>query len=384
VRGGASQRIVALDGLRGLAALAVVFGHGFGAVDVPGWGRLLWVHSPLAVAINAIGAVHLFFVLSGYVLAASAERGGRAVDLAQFYVRRVFRIQPPFVVALLATWLLSLAYVVPSPGEGVSPEYVRHLQADAAPRELLAALAFPGNAGGLLPHGYTLAVELIFSFLLPLMLWVSRRLHWAALLPFAAWGIGSELGPYAWPRYTLDFALGIGLYRERERLGRLFAAMSPALALALLVAALCVFTYPTWAVRPFERWAVIPFALGGSGLVAGALHLPRFAALLSSRPVAALGRVSYSSYLLHFAVLCTLTRLIDHTLGVAEAAAFMLLVAALALAVAAASYRWIERPSIRAGNRVCVSLANAFGRPARPSRRFAEAAGASEPAAPSP
>ena len=52
-----SQRVVALDGLRGLAALAVVLGHSLGAIDIPGvYGRAQWVHSPLAVAINAIGA----------------------------------------------------------------------------------------------------------------------------------------------------------------------------------------------------------------------------------------------------------------------------------------------------------------------------------------
>ena len=71
-----SKRVVALDGLRGLAALVVVLGHSFGAIEVPGvYGRVAWVHTPFAVVINAIGAVHLFFVLSGYCLAGSVRRG---------------------------------------------------------------------------------------------------------------------------------------------------------------------------------------------------------------------------------------------------------------------------------------------------------------------
>jgi peptidoglycan/LPS O-acetylase OafA/YrhL len=370
------NRVVALDGLRGLAALTVVLGHGFGAIEIPGhWGRLLWVHSPFAIVINSIGAVHLFFVLSGYCLAGSAERGRHWLDVAQFYVRRIFRIHPPYVVAVVATWLLAFFYVIPAIGHGVSQEYVRHLQVHISAGSMLSALKFPGSAEGQFPHGYTLEVEMIFSFLLPLMMWVSRRFHWSLLLPLSAWALSSQDAIHASQRFALNFTLGIGLYQERERLGRAFARLPVLGAVALLLLGLAVFTYPTYAIEMFSWWAIIPFALGGSVLVAGAIHVPRFAAALSVRPVAALGRLSYSIFLLHFGVLCWMTRWIHGQLGVWQGAGFIAVVVACTLLISAGSYRWIERPSIRLGNRVCAWLAGSLGARARPSQRFIEEPG---------
>ena len=368
-----AKRVVALDGLRGLAALMVVLGHSTGAIEIPGlYGRVVLLHSPLAVVLNAIGAVHLFFVLSGYCLAGSVRRGQHWLDVTQFYVRRVFRIHPPFMVAVVFTWILSFSYVIPAPEQGVSREYIGHLGVHVSPANLLAALRFPGTVGGQLPHGYTLMVEMIFSFLLPLMMWVSRRSHWSLLLLLSLWTIWSPHTTHAWQRYALDFTLGIALYQEHDRAARLFAWLPKPAALALLVAGLALFTYPTWAIRMFEWWAVLPFAVGGSVLVAGAIHSTRLAAILSTRPIAALGRTSYSSYLLHFAVLCWLTRLIPRQLGIWEGVGFTALVVACTLLISAASYRWIERPSIRLGNRICAWLAGAFGQRARPSHRFVD------------
>jgi peptidoglycan/LPS O-acetylase OafA/YrhL len=365
------NRVVALDGLRGLAALVVVLGHGLGAIEIPGvYGRLLWVHSPLAVVINAIGAVHLFFVLSGYCLAGSVRRGQHWLDVAQFYLRRVFRIQPPYMIAVVFTWLLSLFYVVPEPGHGVSLEYIKHLRVQISPVSVLSALKFPGIADGLMPHGYTLEVEMIFSFLLPLLMWVSRRFHWSLLLLLSLWALWSQHPIHASQRYALDFTLGIGIYQEHDRIARLFARLPTPGVLALLAAGLAVFTYPTYSIQMFDRWAIMPFAVGGSVLVAGAIHSSRFAAMLAARPVAALGRTSYSIYLFHFGVLCWLTRLIPRQLGVWEGAGFIGLVVACTLLISAGSYRGIERPSIRLGNRLCAWLAGSFGQRARLSHRF--------------
>ncbi|MFT5441879.1 MAG: peptidoglycan/LPS O-acetylase OafA/YrhL, partial [Myxococcota bacterium] len=88
------QRVSSLDGLRGVAAIIVVVGHTIGAVLAP-----LGIAGP---------SVMLFFVLSGYCLSASATRGDRSTDRLQFYVRRIFRIHPAFVFALLVAWQVSL------------------------------------------------------------------------------------------------------------------------------------------------------------------------------------------------------------------------------------------------------------------------------------
>ena len=111
-------RVVALDGLRGIAAVIVIFGHTFNAIDLPMSVRLAIVQSPVALLLSSTGAVQLFFVLSGYVLASSLSRARGWTDVVQFLVKRVFRIHPPYVFALLFAWCASFFYVTPEPGFG--------------------------------------------------------------------------------------------------------------------------------------------------------------------------------------------------------------------------------------------------------------------------
>lgn len=84
----ATRRFPALDGVRAVAAvLVIVFHHGG-----PGWVRA-----------NGWIGVHLFFVLSGYLITTLAlreeARTGR-VSLAEFYIRRAFRILPVYYVVM--------------------------------------------------------------------------------------------------------------------------------------------------------------------------------------------------------------------------------------------------------------------------------------------
>ena len=82
------RRFPGLDGLRALAATMVIFFH-FGG---PNWTWLSgWV------------GVYLFFVLSGFLITTlllrEQDRTGR-ISLSNFYIRRVFRILPPYLVIL--------------------------------------------------------------------------------------------------------------------------------------------------------------------------------------------------------------------------------------------------------------------------------------------
>ena len=65
VRSSPVDRVVALDGLRALAALVVVVSHTSNAIPTNWLLRSDLLESPLAIFLNAHGAVQLFFVLSG-------------------------------------------------------------------------------------------------------------------------------------------------------------------------------------------------------------------------------------------------------------------------------------------------------------------------------
>ncbi len=93
-----SQRYVALDGLRGLAALVVVLWHTGETRFIPG-GYL---------------AVDFFFALSGFVL--SAAYADRPIAWSSFMVARFVRLYPLYAVGMTLGALMFLAVGLPADG----------------------------------------------------------------------------------------------------------------------------------------------------------------------------------------------------------------------------------------------------------------------------
>src|SRR6185437_7755900 len=103
------QRFGSLDGLRGIAALTVVFFHFFSAyvpkllpeqVADPWWGS----DTPLALFYNGGFAVSVFFVLSGFVIANSASK--RHLPILFNLLSRYFRLAMPVLAGTLFGWAL--------------------------------------------------------------------------------------------------------------------------------------------------------------------------------------------------------------------------------------------------------------------------------------
>lgn len=154
-------RIRALDGLRCLAVLLVIAGHGADAY-LPAHANALW----LAPLVNASLGVRLFFVLSGFLITSlllreQQQRG--SIDWRAFVLRRSLRIWPALWAYLLVMLLLSrLGVLAISPGQ------------------LVAAVTFTWNYAALwvhdgtnqgawfLGHLWTLALEQQFYLAWPL------------------------------------------------------------------------------------------------------------------------------------------------------------------------------------------------------------------------
>lgn len=140
----------ALDGIRGIAVLAVLFHH------------LTYGHFP-----GGFLGVELFFVLSGYLitylLVAEKQKTG-AISLRWFYARRALRLLP----ALVLTLVLVAIFQVVRPLRDVF----------SFPWTVVAVLAyvanwvsFPGGASlGYLGHVWSLSIEEQFYALWPLAL----------------------------------------------------------------------------------------------------------------------------------------------------------------------------------------------------------------------
>jgi peptidoglycan/LPS O-acetylase OafA/YrhL len=107
-----------------------------------------------------------------------------------------------------------------------------------------------------------------------------------------------------------------------------------------------------------EKWIWPLTGLGSALLILCALYSEVWQKVLTKAPLIALGRVSYSLYLLHFAVLLVVTpRALAglNRLGIAGAPAWvlgLLSTVACSLFLAYFSERWVEAPFIRMGKRV--------------------------------
>lgn len=352
----------ALDGLRGVAALVVVIRHAFNAQWVAPDLRLALAQSPLALLLNGQGAVQLFFVLSGFVLAGSLARSAERAPWPQFFVRRVFRIHPPYVaavaIALAAVALFGRA-------TGLSPHPAPPPFPDAA--TLASQLAFPGKAGGLLPVGWTLTIELLFSFAMPLLALAAgfaRGLPLLAACGALLFGVDHDLA-----RYAIDFALGVVVWRERASLAAVVARLGAIGQGALVALGLVLWCAPLlfwprilhgYLIAGWFPHEIAAMAAGSAILVLAALEVPWLRRVLATPTGVFLGRISYASYLIHWAWIGLLApHLVDRT---AQGNAGLMVAAVVGAALLSIPFhRYVELPSIALGNRICRALAHRLG-----------------------
>jgi len=105
------KKDIALEGIRGIAAISVLLWHcalGFFPEHVgvaPHEGISIWQGSPFFFFINGTAAVSLFFVLSGYILTRRYFLSGDTQMLMQGALKRWPRLMGPVLVTVLISYL---------------------------------------------------------------------------------------------------------------------------------------------------------------------------------------------------------------------------------------------------------------------------------------
>jgi peptidoglycan/LPS O-acetylase OafA/YrhL len=107
----AQVRFKLLDSLRGIAALAVTLFHFHGLFKIfPTYSFPLLLDYPLSK--GALG-VQIFFVLSGFVIAYSIRNANFTLKfLAEFFIKRSIRLDPPYWAVLFLTISATLTYTM--------------------------------------------------------------------------------------------------------------------------------------------------------------------------------------------------------------------------------------------------------------------------------
>jgi peptidoglycan/LPS O-acetylase OafA/YrhL len=341
------RHVPALDGLRGIALLGVLFFHANNALP----GGFL--------------GVDLFFVLSGFLitsllLAEHEQTGG--IALSSFWVRRARRLFPA---------LLSLMPAIALYGRFIAkPDELAGLRADA-----LATLGYVANwrtifshksywelfqSPSPLEHTWSLSIEEQFYVVWPLVVVAllrqsTRRAVLAVALVLIAASITATLVLFD-PAHTSRVYLGTDTRAAGILAGAALATLKPqestfsaravrvmdvlgVVALIGLGAAWWKLTGESvllyhgglWGTEVLALVLVVCAMLGRRTLVGRALSWP---------PLTLLGTISYGVYLWHWPVNVVLTPGRIHARG----AGLHAIQFAITLAIASVSYRFLERP----------------------------------------
>ncbi|WP_395645016.1 acyltransferase family protein [Terricaulis sp.] len=294
---GAKQRFAVLDGMRGLAALAVISDH---------------VSSPLMDALipGRYLAVDFFFILSGFVLThVYADRLAAGMGALKFMRVRLIRLYPLYLAGILLGGALALLYAIKGWGEGtiaqVASSFLFALPLSPAPPALSiwpdAPFPLDGPAWSLFFELFINgAFALIFLWLTPLRTVLIALAAGLLLIP-SVFLLTSRLDAgFAWsnflggfPHVAYAFFAGVFIYQMRSRVR--LPVLPPWAAFLGLIA---VFAAPV----PAYGVARSFYDLAAAFVLCPALVALSADSKISGRVLrvsAFLGAMSYGVYILH-------------------------------------------------------------------------------------
>ncbi|KQB98602.1 acyltransferase [Pedobacter sp. Hv1] len=288
-----------LDGLRGVAALAVVTFH-----------FMEWVYTDASK--NFIGhgflAVDFFFCLSGFVIGYAYDDRIAKIGLLEFFKARIIRLHP----LVIAGSVLGLFAFLFDPFGG-HPElystaklvFTFLCSALLIPLPVIADRAF--NLFSFNAPSWSLFWEYIANIVYALVLYKIRRNYLmlltilsAVAICWVAYRSGNLLGGWSGPtfwdgaaRISYSFLAGLLIYRSnwiiKNKLG--FVGLS----ILLLLAFIMPFSKWNWLTEPFVVLFYFPLLISlgaGAMLTTGLKKLCVFS-----------GKISYPLYMTHYAVL---------------------------------------------------------------------------------
>ncbi|HEX4429019.1 MAG TPA: acyltransferase family protein [Frankiaceae bacterium] len=391
------RHITALDGMRGIAVLLVMF-----------------FHFRLGPFRGGFVGVTVFFTLSGFLICSRTlsevgRKGSFAV--ADFFERRVRRLAPAAIVCILGVVIATSIFGT-------------HEQHASVPGDAIAALANVANwrflvhgtsyadlfaAPSPLNHFWSLAIEEQFYLVFPVVVFLALRLPRRIRVAVIALVVSAAL---EWSAHEATVASSFNrfYYGTDARMSELLVGVIAALALyywrisvprpaglqrfgVMLLAAAGLATVVVGAMTyrnggaSYQHGGAFLIALATAALIIGALEGSNgIARLCSVRPLVYVGKISYGAYLYHWPIFALSGKhwgpLHGTWLGLAQLASSLLL--------AAVSFRYLEAPIQRRrfaptrramlrgwttalAGAACITLALGVFNPARGPSRFAGA-----------
>ncbi|CDO59088.1 putative transmembrane acyltransferase [Candidatus Phaeomarinobacter ectocarpi] len=349
-----------IDGLRFFAIMAVLTAHSWGTF-VPYSGltydleKFTTIDAVLMrVFLQGKLGVFLFFTISGFVLALPWARhalsGGPSLPIGRFYLKRLTRLEPPYVLCMVGYYIALSA--------------VGRLSYSGDFDNLIASLLYShnivyGTGSTIYLAAWSLEVEFQFYVLAPLIFTGlfalgqgARRVTMLACILIWSWA-PQTLHGWEWPDTILTYAhyfiAGV-LLADVYVSGQLFfggkSRWFDFLALASFVLILFVF-------GQIDRnpAAQLGYVAGYAGLFVASFRSLGFRRFVTWVPVVIIGGMCYSIYLLHGRVMTFVTVYLVNGVKLSGSYAvdqliMIVLLVPLCLAVSAVFFVLIERPTM--------------------------------------
>jgi peptidoglycan/LPS O-acetylase OafA/YrhL len=364
-----------IDGLRFFAIAIVVFGHAVQRGDrfFPTFGA--FIDNNPALQLIRIGpglGVYLFFAISGFIIATQARKAKlpplSVGFLKAYFGRRVLRIEPPYMILLVVSWL---ALTV----TGYQPEGTKQFftQPESLNLSLLGSLFYAhdliwGAFPRLFPPGWTLEVEVQFYIAAPILfsLWfrlkeTKERVFFGVVVLLASALVSTctphQVGPvfvyYSILRFFSMFWLGIVIADLRTWIIAQTETLPAAAITALGWLGLLDFVLLPDIEDSLATGLPVRFALYASvaAMFVSALASRSGFRRFCARPwIALIGGACYSIYLVHMQLLQAMTLIaskLTHGLSFSAVACVLAFEVAAVIGAGLMFYIMIERPFMR-------------------------------------
>lgn len=368
-----------LEGLRGVAAIAVVLYHCLQAFyPFAIYGALYktqplqhmrfednYYGTPLAALTNGVFAVAIFFVLSGFVLSIGFFQTKRVELVRRMAMNRYVRLMLPALASVLICWVvIKLGLASRIQAADINSSHWLYERWEGFDLGLLSALQqgligiftnFSNSDKLFNPVLWTMTTEFVGSFIVFafLLLFAGSKYRWLAygalfVALFNSWIVGFIAGMLLADLYSS------GVIRRARR---------KYLAFGLPLLGLVFGAYPRGEVHgTLYQYLTIPgidihfqmlyTLLGAAVLVFSVIYIKQLADVFAGKWLSRLGKYTFSLYLVHIPVILTLMTglfiFLNSHMGYNRAVALsFLLTAPVVIGATILFERYVDAPSIR-------------------------------------
>jgi peptidoglycan/LPS O-acetylase OafA/YrhL len=343
-----SDRIHPLDSLRGIAALGVtMFWHyaHFGPLRPFDGIAADWLYR------YGLMLVDFFFVLSGFVISHAYLRklAEREVSPSQFFIARFSRLYPLHILTLLI--VAALQFYRSSNGLGpfvYGANDLHHFLLNVAfLQQGIVSTEYSFNG-----PSWSLTVEELSYLMFFVSLYFFAGRHRLAFLVLLVLGVVINLAAWDTHVFNLNISRGlVGFFTGcmAYQLHRLVAARDRSKLLGMVAAPVMIVLIAYFSTAGYPRSGGLSLLVNSllifPAIVLTVLNVPILARLFSLRPIAYLGEISYSIYMIHFPVQLMLVTMDQvYLLGFLRGSLqFFFLYLTLTMVLSAASYHLFEK-----------------------------------------